>query len=73
MARKLVWIERHNFQGFGCSQCTWMFKPTGALVGESLDKMKNDFEAQLEREFCAHVCIEQLKSTELKTEWRRRS
>jgi hypothetical protein len=66
MARKLVWIETQNFQGFGCSQCSWMFKPTGVLVGESLDKMKKDFEAQLEKEFAAHVCVKHPKPTEAK-------
>ena len=27
MARKLVWIENQKFQGFGCSQCNWVFHP----------------------------------------------
>lgn len=44
MARKLIWIKSDNFQGFGCSQCSWMFKSTGVLVGKSLDKMKEDYE-----------------------------
>jgi len=26
MPRKLVWIENQNLQGFGCSECTWVFK-----------------------------------------------
>jgi hypothetical protein len=57
MARKLVWIETQNFQGFGCSQCAWMFKPTGVINGESLDEMRKDFEVQLEKDFTAHVCV----------------
>jgi hypothetical protein len=67
MARTLVWIETQNFQGFGCSLCSWMFKPTGVLVGESLDKMKKDYEAQLEKEFAAHVCVKH-PPTEQRTE-----
>jgi hypothetical protein len=38
-----------------------MFKPIGALVGESLDKMKKSYEAQLEKEFVALVCIKHPK------------
>jgi hypothetical protein len=46
MPRKLVWIESLNVQGFGCSECNWVFKPSGALVGESLDEM---YEIQRDR------------------------
>lgn len=38
MPRKVVWIESQHFLGFGCSQCNWVFKPSGVLVGESLEK-----------------------------------
>ena len=62
MARKLVWIETQNFQGFGCSQCSWMFKPTGVISGESLDEMRKDFEVQLEKDFTAHVCVKHPES-----------
>jgi len=58
MPRKLVWIERQNLQGFGCSECNWVFNPSGALVGESLDEMKQKYEAQRDKEFAAHVCAE---------------
>lgn len=27
MSRKLVWIEQERFRGFGCSECSWRFKP----------------------------------------------
>ena len=59
MPRKLVWIESQDFQGFGCSQCNWAFKPSDALVGESLDEMKQKYEAQRDKEFAAHVCAKQ--------------
>jgi hypothetical protein len=39
MPRKLVWIEKQNFQGFGCAECNRLFKPSGVLVRESLDEM----------------------------------
>jgi hypothetical protein len=34
----------------------WVFRPSGALVGDSLDKMKRDYQTQCEKEFAAHVC-----------------
>jgi hypothetical protein len=67
MPRKLVWIESQHFLGFGCSQCNWVFEPSDVLVGESLDKMKMDYEAQREKEFAAHICAEHPKSTVPKT------
>jgi hypothetical protein len=63
MTRKLVWIEKMNFQGFGCSECNWVFKPSDALAGKSLDEMKREFEAQCEKEFAAHVCAGHLRAT----------
>src|SRR5260221_682338 len=43
MPRRLVWIENQNFQGFGCSECNWLFRPITALLHESLDQMKEKF------------------------------
>jgi len=68
MPRKLVWIETQNFQGFGCSECRWVFKPLSALVGESLDEMKHKYEAQRDKEFAAHVCLKHPRSAKSKTE-----
>ena len=63
MPRKLVWIENATFEGFGCSECTWVFKPSSAIVKESLDEMKQEYEAQRDKEFAVHVCAEHLAST----------
>jgi len=71
MRRKLVWIARQSFEGFGCSECNWAFKPSGALVGESLDEMKQKYEAQCDKEFAAHVCGEHPRPMSPKTEGRR--
>jgi len=54
--RKMVWTERPNFQGWACTECAWIFNPTGALVGESIDQMKANYELQRDEEFAAHVC-----------------
>jgi hypothetical protein len=42
--------------GFGCSECLWVFKSTSPFVGSSLDRMKQAYKAELEKEFAAHVC-----------------
>jgi hypothetical protein len=68
MPRKLVWIEKQNFQGFGCSECNWMFQPLGALVAESMDEMKQKYGAQRDNEFAAHVCVKHPRATKPKTE-----
>jgi hypothetical protein len=68
MPRQLVWIQNQNFQGFACSECNWLFRPTGPLVAESLDEMKRKYEAQRDEEFAAHVCAKHPRSMSPKTE-----
>lgn len=66
--RKLVWIETQNRQGFGCSECNWVFNPSGGLAGESLDEMKRKYEAQRDKEFAAHVCAKHPRAKSPKSE-----
>jgi rubredoxin len=54
--RKLVWIEHDRFQGWGCSECAWVFRPSDALTGKSLAEMTHIFESQRDKEFASHVC-----------------
>jgi hypothetical protein len=68
MPRKLLWIENLNFQGYGCSDCNWKFKPANALAGGSLDEMKQRYEAHRDKEFAAHVCVKHPRAARLKTE-----
>jgi hypothetical protein len=68
MPRKLVWIGNQIFQGFGCSECNWVFKPGGALVGESLDEMKQKYEAERDKEFAAHLCAKHPRTTKPNTD-----
>ena len=63
MSRTLEWIKSEEFQGFGCSDCNWKFKPLSALVGNSLDEMKRNYEAQCKKEFAAHACVKRRSST----------
>ena len=58
MHRKLIWVERHNFQGWVCTECAWAFNPLGPLVGKSIDEMKMLYEQQRDQEFKSHVCAE---------------
>jgi hypothetical protein len=68
MPRKLVWIENQSFQGFGCSECNWVFETFSAFVGESLEEMKQKYAAQRDNEFAAHVCVKHPRATRPKTE-----
>jgi hypothetical protein len=68
MPRKLVWIEGQTFEGFGCSECSWVFETSTALVAESLDEMKQKYEAQRDNEFAAHVCVKPPRASRPKTE-----
>ena len=56
MPRRLVWIDEKRFRGFGCSECAWVFNPSGSPTGNSLNEMMRNFELQRDKEFTSHVC-----------------
>jgi hypothetical protein len=56
MRRKLVWIEKEQFGGWGCSECAWLFNPSGSPTGASLDEMMENYKQQRDAEFASHVC-----------------
>ena len=58
MSRKLVWIELKRFRGFGCSECGWRFKSSGAPEGKSFNEIMRNFELQRDKEFESHVCAD---------------
>lgn len=64
--RMLMWIEEPRFQGFGCSECAWVFTPSGAPVGNSLREMKENYERRRDKEFAAHVCTAHSESKKTK-------
>ncbi len=56
--RQLVWIQEPNFLGWGCSECAWVFRPSGPPVGNSLQEMKENYLRRRDGESAAHVCVE---------------
>jgi hypothetical protein len=62
MQRKLAWIEEHRFQGWGCSECAWVFNPSGGPIGKSIDEMKENYELRRDKDFAVHVCAEHLRA-----------
>jgi hypothetical protein len=63
MHRKLVWIEEQHFWGWCCSECAWLFRPLGPLVGQSIDDMKVHYEQQRDMEFASHICAEHRRAS----------
>ena len=64
--RALIWIEEPRFQGCGCSECAWVFNPSGPPVGNSLAEMRENYEWLRDKEFAAHVCAERRNPTRAK-------
>jgi hypothetical protein len=60
--RTLIWIEGSRFQGSGCSECAWVFSPSGPPAGDSLAEMMEKYERLRDKEFAAHVCTEHPRS-----------
>jgi hypothetical protein len=61
MRRMMIWVENQRDMGWGCSECGWLFKPSGSPSGESLDEMTQVFLLQRDKEFTAHLCVEHPK------------
>jgi hypothetical protein len=60
--RQMVWIKTTRAQGWGCSQCSWMFNPLGPPIGNCLDEMMQNYERQRDMECLLHACVEQPRS-----------
>ena len=60
--RTLIWIEGSRFRGSGCSECAWVFSPSGPPTGDSLAEMMEKYEQRRDKEFAAHVCAEHPRS-----------
>src|SRR5580704_14847312 len=56
--RELIWIQERHFQGWGCSECAWVFRPSGPPTGNSLQEMKENYLRLRDEESAAHVCAE---------------
>jgi hypothetical protein len=56
--RKKIWVQAANIEGWGCSECAWVFSPSGPPRGTSLDEMIRNFERQRDEEFAAHDCAQ---------------
>jgi hypothetical protein len=63
MRRNLVWIDEPRFRGEGCSECAWVFNPSGPPTGNSIDEMKENYARQRDKDFAVHVCAEHPKAT----------
>jgi hypothetical protein len=60
--RQLIWIQTSHFLGWGCSECAWVFRPSGPPIGNSLQEMKEHYLRRLDEESAAHVCAEHLRA-----------
>jgi hypothetical protein len=58
MPGELVWIDQPRFRGWGCSQCAWIFIPTGPPEGQTFNAMMRKYQERCGKEFAAHVCKE---------------
>jgi hypothetical protein len=67
MRRKLIWVGEQRFWGWGCSECDWVFNPSGSPTGKSLDEMKENYEQQRDKDFEVHVCAEHPRAKTIKS------
>ena len=58
LMRRMIWVETPHVEAWACSECAWIFSPSGPPHGGDLDEMKQNYERQREREFTIHVCAQ---------------
>jgi hypothetical protein len=66
MNRKQVWIEQQRFRGWGCSECAWVFNPSGPPANMPFEEMMRNFESQRDKEFTLHLCADHQRAKEHK-------
>jgi len=54
--RTLTWIREPHLHAPACSQCAWLFHPSGPPTGSSLEQMKENYMRSCNEEFAAHIC-----------------
>lgn len=64
MRRKLVWVERANFQGWACTDCAWVFQSSWPLLGKTIDEIKTKFKKERDEAFSSHICAQHPRATE---------
>ena len=57
MAREMKWVE--HVHSWGCSDCAWVFVPSGLPHGNTIEEMKRNYETHRDMEFMSHVCVKQ--------------
>ena len=62
MSRNLVWVERPGLRCWGCSECAWVFNPSGAPSGKSFAESVRNFVLQRDQGFTSHVCAQSPKN-----------
>jgi hypothetical protein len=67
MPRRLIWIAKKRFRGFGCSECGWVFKPSDSPPGASFDEVMLNLELQRDSEFSSHVCADHPRNASAKS------
>jgi len=58
VSRQKVWTKTPQFEGWACTACAWVFRPSGPPLGNSLDEMMLNYELQRDKEYACHVCAE---------------
>jgi hypothetical protein len=66
MPRKLVSMKGPGFWGWGCSECAWVFNPSGSPIGQTLEEMKRHYEQRRDKDFAAHFCAEHPRAKDTK-------
>jgi hypothetical protein len=55
-SRRLVWVERGGFAGWGCTVCAWVFDSSVWPAGKSLNETIENSQKRLAIDFESHDC-----------------
>jgi hypothetical protein len=66
--RELIWIQEPHFLDWRCSECAWVFNPSGPPVGNSFQEMKENYLRLRDEESAAHICAEHPRATKARVQ-----
>jgi hypothetical protein len=55
-SRTIIWREQK--QEWACTECAWVFQPSGVLADKTLAEITQYFKEQRDQEFASHVCAD---------------
>jgi len=56
--RAMIRFQMQEVNFWGCSDCAWVFRPSGPPLGNTIEAMGENYDRERDNNFAAHVCAQ---------------